>query len=118
MPVTLSGGSGLTNAKTSLLSPAGSFEISGASRCEDISALLSVEVAGQGAGQGAVADDDLALPAHQPDLPAVEVPDVGDDGRAAGAGRGRVPAGGGDGSCGGGARGDERAGSHSSGAGH
>jgi hypothetical protein len=83
-----------------------------------MSALLRVEVAGEGAGQGAVADDDLALPAHDPDLSAGEVTDVGDDGRTAATRRGGGPAGSRNRSRGGGAGGGRARGADGGGTGH
>src|SRR5579875_2660949 len=45
--VTVSGLSGLTNAYTSVLSATGSFAISGASRCDDISMSPSMRIIGR-----------------------------------------------------------------------
>src|SRR5262252_4652483 len=82
MSVTLSGRSGLTNAYTSVLSATGSFEISGASRCEDMA-----DLSGRGEGPGdsgdargevVVVHDDLLLADHDGDLSGVGVADVRD----------------------------------------
>ena len=73
MIVTVSGLSGLTNAYTSVLSATGSFEISGASRCDDIAgSLLAMRMGdcgdqlpdgvGQPGDEGLVADDGVAGP--------------------------------------------------------
>src|SRR5262245_13454455 len=86
MRVTVSGLSGLTKAYTSVLSATGSFEISGASRCDDI--VVSSSVAG-GARQasyevGVVVRDFLGAD-HDRDVAGGGVSDVHDQ-RAGGLG--------------------------------
>src|SRR5262245_8531703 len=83
MIVTVSGRSGLTKAYTSVESATGSFEISGASRCDDMAALLSAHVGGVGGAddtgdEGAVVDDHLGGAVVDRDLAAISVPDAED----------------------------------------
>src|ERR1700722_20268884 len=97
--VTVSGLSGLTNAYTSVLSATGSFEISGASRCDDIgNSLLAMRMGelrgnqlpdgvGQPGDEGLVADDGVARPWEDVELAGRCVPQVHDEGGAGGVGR-------------------------------
>src|SRR5829696_2231336 len=82
--VTWSGRFGLTNAYTSVPSATGSLLISGASRCDDMSATsCCVENPG---GEVLVVDDDLPLADQQVDAVAEVVLDVGHDGLASAGG--------------------------------
>src|ERR1700749_1838768 len=97
--VTLSGWSGLTNAYTSVLSATGSFEISGASRCDDMAnSLLAMRMGelrgnqlpdgvGQPGDEGLVADDGVVGSGEDVELAGACGPQVHDEG---GAGVGRV----------------------------
>src|ERR1700745_464649 len=92
MNVTVSGASGLTNAYTSVLSATGSFEISGASRCDDMCYLTAhraetltdrrlVSLAAapiQEPGKVPVVQPGLTVAAEHIDLPGSGVPDVDD----------------------------------------
>src|SRR2546425_771872 len=85
MMVTVSGCSGLTKAYVSVLSATGSFEISGASRWDDMRFLLSdgglrlVRGAGDAAHQVGVVDRDLLAAGHDGELAAARIADVGDE---------------------------------------
>src|SRR5438093_3145466 len=82
MSVTFVASTGSTTASTSVLSATGSFEISGASRCDDIASLLrDRDKAGDERG---VAAHDLACADHDDDLAFPNVADVGDEGFGAG----------------------------------
>src|SRR5882762_6618990 len=70
--VTVSGWSGLTNAYTSVLSATGSFEISGASRCEDM-VPPSTDRAGEPGSEFAVGDQDLTMADHDCELAGLDV---------------------------------------------
>src|SRR5438093_3716667 len=74
MSVTFVASTGSTTASTSVLSATGSFEISGASRCDDIAGLLrDRDKAGDERG---VAAHDLACADHDDDLAFPRVADV------------------------------------------
>src|SRR4051812_38896221 len=81
MRVTVSGASELTKAYTSVLSADGSFEISGASRCDDISGPSALGRAREGTRQASdqslVLDHDFVSLDHQCHLAFADVVDVG-----------------------------------------
>src|SRR5215470_1153258 len=80
MRVTVFGRSGLTNAYTSVLSATGSLAVSGASRCDDIPNLPSLNGPRQPGGQGGVTEPHLAGPGENLKLSGGSVPQVHHEG--------------------------------------